>query len=61
MRYMLIQDDENPEIQMYYVMEDNVNQLIKIVDLNCNECGAPAAHSIIDSNPPLPPCADPQP
>ena len=58
MRYMLIQDDTNPEIQMYYVMEDNVNQLIKVVDMNCKECGAPAAHSVIDNNPPLPPCAE---
>ena len=58
MRYMLIQDDTNPEIQMYYVMEDNVNQLIKVVDMNCNECNAPAAHSVIDNNPPLPPCAE---
>jgi hypothetical protein len=55
---MLIQDDMNPEIQMYYVMEDGINQLIKVVDLNCNECGAPGAHSIIDTNPPLPPCAE---
>ena len=58
MRYMLIQDDTNPEVQMYYVMEDNVNQLIKVIDMNCNECNAPAAHSVIDNNPPLPPCAE---
>jgi len=61
MRYILIQDDDNPEIQMYYVMEDDVSQLIKVVDMNCNECGAPGAHSIIDTNPPLPPCAEQQP
>lgn len=59
MRYMLIQDDTNPEIQMYYVMEDNINQLIKVVDMDCNECNPPESHSIIDSNPPLPPCAQP--
>ena len=61
MRYMLIQDDENPEIQMYYVMENDINQLIKIVDLNCNDCAPPANHFIVDSNPPLPPCAEQQP
>lgn len=62
MRYMLIQDSENPDVptNMYYVMEDNTNVLIKVVDENCNECGAPAAHFIIDSNPPLPPCAQTQ-
>lgn len=59
MRYMLIQDDLNPEIQMYYIMEDDINQLIKVVDLNCNECQPPTVHSIIDSNPPLPICAQP--
>jgi hypothetical protein len=58
MRYILIQDDDNPEIQMYYVMEDNVSQLIKVVDMNCNECSPPGAHSIIDTNPPLPLCAE---
>jgi hypothetical protein len=56
---MLIQDDTNPEIQMYYVMEDNINQLIKVVDMDCNECNPPESHSVIDNNPPLPPCAQP--
>lgn len=61
MRYMLIQDDSDPTIQMYYVMEDDINQLIKVIDMNCQECLPPTAHSIIDSNPPLPPCAQQQP
>ena len=60
MRYMLIQDDMNPTApKMYYVMEDNENVLIKVVDENCQECTPPIAHSIIDNNPPLPPCAQP--
>ena len=57
MRYVLIQDDMNPSTQMYYVLEDDSNNLIKVVDKDCNECNPPGAHSIIDSNPPLPPCA----
>lgn len=63
MRYMLIQDDMNPNTptNMYYVMEDDVNVLIKVIDENCNECNPPEAHSIIDSNPPLPPCVQSKP
>jgi hypothetical protein len=56
MRYFLIQDDMDPSIQMYYVVEDTSNNLIKVVDKDCNECDPPTAHSIIDTNPPLPPC-----
>jgi hypothetical protein len=59
MKYYLIQDDMNPSIQMYYVIEEGTNSLLKVIDMNCNECGAPAAHSIIDNNPPIPPCAQP--
>ena len=36
MRYMLIQDDTNPEIQMYYVMEDDINQLIETLKNSSN-------------------------
>lgn len=63
MRYMLIQDDTNPNntTKMYYVMEDDVNVVIKIVDENCQECPPPVAHSIVDSNPPIPPCAQSNP
>jgi hypothetical protein len=59
MKYYLIQDDMNPSIQMYYVIEEGTNSLLKVIDMDCNECGPPIAHSIIDSNPPLPPCAQP--
>jgi hypothetical protein len=59
MRYFLIQDDTNPSIQMYYVLEDDSNNLIRVVDKDCNECNPPLAHSIIDNDPPLPPCAQP--
>lgn len=60
MRYMLIQDDMNPNApKMYYIMEDDINILVKVVDENCQECQPPTAHSIIDNNPPLPPCAQP--
>jgi len=56
--YKLIQDDTNPSIQMYYVMEDGTNNLIKVVDMDCNECQPPLAHSVIEQ-PVTPPCVQP--
>ena len=53
--YKLIQDDMDPSIQMYYVMEDGTNNLIKVIDKDCNECGPPLAHSVIEQ-PVTPPC-----
>ena len=61
MKYVMIQDSNNPDIQMYYVMDDTMSTVLKVVDLNCNECSPPSNHFIVDSNPPLPPCAEPQP
>jgi hypothetical protein len=54
----MIQDSNNPDIQMYYVMDDTMSNVIKVVDLNCNDCVPPSNHFIVDSNPPLPPCAE---
>lgn len=57
MKYLMIQDSNDPNIQMYYVMDDTMSNLLKVVDLDCNECTPPPNHFIVDSNPPLPPCA----
>jgi len=59
MKYVMIQDSNNPDIQMYYVMDDAMSNVIKVVDLNCNDCAPPSNHFIVDSNPPLPLCAQP--
>jgi hypothetical protein len=61
MKYVMIQDSNNPDIQMYYVMDDTMSNVIKVIDLNCNECSPPAEHFIVDKNPPLPFCAEQQP
>jgi hypothetical protein len=58
MKYVMIQDLNNPDIKMYYVMDDTMSNLIKVVDLNCNECSPPMEHHIIDPNPPLPSCVE---
>jgi hypothetical protein len=55
----MIQDSNNPDIQMYYVMDDTMSTVLKVVDLNCNDCAPPVNHFIVDVNPPLPPCAQP--
>ena len=60
MKYVMIQDSNNPDVQMYYVMDDTMSTVLKVVDLNCNDCAPPSNHFVCDSNPPLPPCADPQ-
>jgi hypothetical protein len=57
----MIQDSNNPDIQMYYVMDDAMSTVLKVVDLNCNDCAPPPNHFIVDGNPPLPPCAEQQP
>jgi len=58
MRYFLIKDDMDPNntTKMYYVLEDNANIVLDIIDENCNSITPPAAHSIIDENPTLPSC-----
>jgi hypothetical protein len=62
MRYFLIKDDMDPNntTKMYYVLEDNANVVLDIIDENCNSIIPPPAHSIIDENPTLPACI-PQP
>ena len=61
MIYRLIQDDTDPSIQMYYVMDDTGGNLLKVIDMNCNECEPPSAHSVIDGSPTPPLCAEQQP
>ena len=58
MRYMLIKDDMDPNntTKMYYVFKDDINEVVGVIDENCNWITPPAAHSIIDENPPLPSC-----
>lgn len=61
MKYVMIQDSNNPDIKMYYVMDDTMSNVIKVVDLDCNDCAPPIEHFVCDTNPPLPLCAQQQP
>ena len=62
MRYMLIQDDIDPNntAKMYYVFKDEINEVVGVIDENCNSIAPPSSHRIIDNNPPLPPCIQQQ-
>jgi hypothetical protein len=59
---MLIKDDLNPEstIKYYAIYKDEINELIGMVDENCNPITLSSC-SMVDGNPPLPPCAQQQP
>jgi hypothetical protein len=57
MKYFLVQQD-NTENTWYYVMDDAGQNVIKVIDMDCNEVeylGVP--HGIVDTNPTPPPCA----
>ena len=58
MKYVMIQDSNNPDIQMYYVMDDTMSNVLKVVDLDCNDCTPPSNHFVCDVNPSLPSCAE---
>lgn len=61
MVYALIQDVNDENNKMYYILSDDRGQLLGVMDLNCNPCAPPIEHFIIDSNPPLPPCVESNP
>jgi hypothetical protein len=49
-----MQGVDNPEIEFYYVMNDTLQELIMIVDENCNEFqpGIPHTMREVDVKPP---------
>lgn len=57
MRYILMQGVDNPEIEFYYVMNDTLQELIMIVDGECNEFEPGFSHNAkqVDVKPP---CAE---
>lgn len=54
MRYILMQGIDNPEIEFYYVMNDTLQELIMIVDGECNEFQPGFSHTTkqVDVKPP---------
>jgi hypothetical protein len=57
MKYVLVQETENPDNTWFYVMDDTLLNLIKIVDHSCNEVQSIPPHQVIDTDPTLPICA----
>ena len=49
-----MQGIDNSEIQFYYVMNDTLQELIMVVDENCNEIQPDVSHTVkeIDTKPP---------
>jgi hypothetical protein len=58
MRYYLVQQEDHPENTWYYILDDSCLNVIKQIDMNCNEVTIGVPHFIVDTNPPLPPCAE---
>ena len=54
MRYILMQGVDSPEIEFYYVMNDTLQELIMIVDGECNEFEPEFSHTAkqVDVKPP---------
>lgn len=54
MRYILVQESGNPDNTWFYIMDDTLSNVIKIVDHDCNEVPELPPHQVIDTNPTLP-------
>jgi hypothetical protein len=57
MKYVLVQETGNPDNTWFYVMDDTLSNVVKIVDHDCNEVPELPCHEVIDANPTLPICA----
>ena len=57
MKYVLVQQTDNPDNTWYYIMDDTLSNVIKIIDMDCNEVQGIPPHQVVDINPSLPICA----
>jgi hypothetical protein len=58
MRYILMQGTDNPSIEFYYVMNDTLQELIQIIDKDCNVITPGISHQPKEYDA-IPPCAQP--
>jgi hypothetical protein len=58
MRYLLMQGTDDPTIEFYYVMDDALQNVIQIIDKECNVISPGIPHQLkqIDV---MPPCSQP--
>ena len=54
MRYVLMQGSDDPSIEFYYVMNDTLQEVIEVIDKECNVIVPGVPHQIkeIDVKPP---------
>ena len=46
MRYILMQGSDDPTIEFYYVMNDTLQELIQIIDKDCNVITPGISHQV---------------
>jgi hypothetical protein len=60
MRYILMQGSDDPSIEFYYVTDDTLQNVIQVIDKECNVIIPGVTHHTKEVDV-KPPCADPQP
>ena len=58
MRYVLMQGSDDPTIEFYYIMNDTLQELIQVIDKDCNVIIPGVSHQIKEIDV-APPCAQP--
>lgn len=58
MRYILMQGIDDPSIEFYYVMDDTLQNVIQIIDKDCNVITPGIPHQVKE-NDVIPPCIQP--
>jgi hypothetical protein len=54
MRYVLMQGSDDPSIEFYYVMDDTLQNVIQVLDKNCNDIEPGVSHQIKEVDATLP-------
>lgn len=60
MRYVLMQGSDDPTIEFYYVMDDTLQNVIQVIDKDCNVITPGISHQTKEVDV-KPPCIDLQP
>ena len=58
MKYALMQGTDDPNIEFYYVMDDTFQNLIQVIDKDCNVINPGIPHQLKERDI-TPPCAQP--
>jgi hypothetical protein len=58
MRYVLMQGSDDPSIEFYYIMDDTLQNVIQVIDKDCNVIIPGVTHHTKEIDV-TPPCAQP--